>query len=163
MPIAPRTLSAVSPESGPAGPAGRTLSAVALTLIDVLDQVFSAALLASPDQDVINVGGLRAGFARAGVRTLEFHNVQYVPGVKINGRLHMTRQPHGVLRVSGRSAARGRLVFRRNGAVTGRLGGRRVRVTRAARAAHARDPLALLARRVQHTRQALAASAAPSH
>jgi hypothetical protein len=97
------------------------------------------------------------------VRTLEFHNVQYVPGVKINGTLHMTRQPHGVLRVSGRSAARGRLVFRRNGTVTGRLGGRRVRVARAARAASSRDPLALIPQRVQHTLHALSASAAPSH
>jgi pimeloyl-ACP methyl ester carboxylesterase len=163
VPIAPRSLSAVSPESGLRGRPGRTLSAVALTLVDVLDQVFSAALLASPDQDVINVGGLRAGFARAGVRTLAFHNVQYVPGVSVSGTLHMTRQPHGVLRVSGRSAARGRLVFRRNGTVTGRLGGRRVRVSRAARAASSGDPLTLIARRVQHAREALAASPAPSH
>jgi hypothetical protein len=38
-----------------------------------------------------------------------------------------------VLHVSGRAAARGRLVFRRDGSVTGRLGGRRVRVSAAGR------------------------------
>jgi hypothetical protein len=54
-------------------------------------------------------------------------------------------------------------VFRRNGTVTGRLGGRRVRVARAARAASSRDPLALIPQRVQHTLHALSASAAPSH
>jgi hypothetical protein len=153
----------VAAESGLRGRPGRTLSAVALTLIDVLDQVFSAALLASPDQDVINVGGLRAGFARAGVRTLEFHNVQYVPGVRVNGTLHMTRRPHGVLRVSGRSAARGRLVFRRSGAVTGRLGGRRVHVSSAAAAAGSSDPLVQAAGRMQRVRQALRSPPRPSH
>ena len=67
--------------AGSAGRAGRTVSAVALTLIDSLDQVFSAALLSSADQDVLHVGGLRAGYARAGLRTLELHGISYVPGV----------------------------------------------------------------------------------
>ena len=63
------------------------MSAVALTLIDALDQIFSAALIASPDQDVVHVGGLRAGYARAGLRTLELHGVEFVPGVRVSGRL----------------------------------------------------------------------------
>ena len=135
VPMAPRSVSELEPQPGVRGRAGRTVSAVALTLIDSLDQVFSAALLSSADQDVLHVGGLRAGYARAGLRTLELHGLSYVPGVRVNGTLQMTGEPHGVLRVNGRSAARGRLVFRRDGSVTGRLGGRRVRVSQAVAAA----------------------------
>ena len=69
VPIAPRSLSEVPPQSGIRGRPGRTVSAVALTLVDALDQIFSAALIASADQDVLHVGGLRAGYARAGLRT----------------------------------------------------------------------------------------------
>ena len=76
---------------GLGGRPGRTLSAVALTLVDALDQVFSAALLASADQNVLHVGGLRAGYARAGKRTLELHDVEYVPGVRICGTLRIGR------------------------------------------------------------------------
>ena len=135
VPLAPRSLAALDPQPGVSGRAGRTVSAVALTLIDSLDQVFSAALMASPDQDVLHVGGLRAGYARAGLRTLELHGLEYVPGVRVTGTLRMTREPHGVLRVTGRSAARGQLRFRKDGSVRGRLGGRRVRIGSGAAAA----------------------------
>ncbi len=133
-PIAPRSVSELAPQPGVRGRAGRTVSAVVLTLVDSLDQVFSAALNASPDQDVLHVGGLRAGYARAGLRTLELHGMSYVPRVRVRGTLRMTREPHGVMHVTGRSVARGRLVFRRDGSVTGRLGGKRVRIARAAAA-----------------------------
>jgi hypothetical protein len=107
------------------------VGAVALTLIDALDHIFSAAMLISADQDVVHVGGLRSGYARAGLRTLELHGIEYVPGVRLTGKLRIGREPHGVLRVTGRSAARGRLVFRKDGTVTGKLAGRRVRISRA--------------------------------
>ena len=134
LPTAPRSLSAVSPQSGVPGRPGRTVSAVALTLIDALDQIFSAALIASPDQDVVHVGGLRAGYARAGLRSLELHGMEFVPGVRISGTLLMTRNPRGVLRVTGRSAARGKLELLKDGSVRGRLGGKRVRFSRVAAA-----------------------------
>ena len=79
------------------------------------------------------MGGLRAGYVRAGEETLDLHGVVYVPGVRVRGRIVFSNRPHGVLHVSGRAAARGRLVFRRDGSVTGRLGGRRVRVSAAGR------------------------------
>jgi len=129
VPIAPRSLSELAPQVGVRGRAGRTVSAVGLTLVDALDHIFSAAMLASADQDVLHVGGLRAGYARAGLRTLELHGMEYVPGVRVTGTLRVAREPHGVLRVTGRSAARGRLVLRRDGSVIGRLGGRRVRIS----------------------------------
>jgi hypothetical protein len=131
LPKAPRSLSELAPQAGVSGRPGRTVSAVGLTLIDMLDQIFSAALLVSPDQDVLHVGGLRAGYGRAGLRDLQLHGVEYVPGVRVAGTLHMTGRTRGVLRVTGRSAARGRLVFRRDGSVRGRLGGKRVHVARA--------------------------------
>ncbi len=132
--VAPRALSEVPPQSGIRGRPGRTVFAVALTLVDALDQIFSAALITSPDQDVVHVGGLRDGYARAGLRSLELHGVEFVPGVRVSGTLDMTRGVRGVLRVTGRSAARGRLVFRPDGSVRGRLGGKRVRVARVAAA-----------------------------
>jgi hypothetical protein len=134
VPPAPRSLSKVPPQFGIKGRPGRTLSAVALTLVDALDQIFSAALITSPDQDVLHVGGLRAGYARAGLRSLELHGMEFVPGVRVSGRLLITRGARGVLRVTGRSAARGTLVLRKDGSVRGRLGGKRVRVTRVAAA-----------------------------
>ncbi len=129
VPMAPGSLSAVPPQSGLRGRPGRTVAAVSLTLIDALDQVFSAALIASADQDVLHVGGLRAGYARAGLRSLELHGMEFVRGVRISGRLLLSRGARGVLRVTGRAAARGRLVFRSDGSVSGRLGGKRVRVS----------------------------------
>jgi hypothetical protein len=136
VPIAPRRLSELAPQIGVRGRPGRTITAVGLTLIDALEHVFSAAMLASPDQDVLHVGGLRAGYARAGLRTLEFHRMEYVPGVRVSGTLRVaSREPHGVLRVTGRAAAGGRLVLRRDGSVRGRLGGRRVRFSNSAAAA----------------------------
>ena len=128
VPIAPRKLSELAPQVGVRGRPGRTVSAVGLTLIDALDHIFSAAVLASPDQDVLHVGGLRAGYARAGLRTLELHGMEYVPGVRVSGTLRIAREPHGVLRVTGGAASRGRLVLRRDGSVVGRLGGKRVRI-----------------------------------
>ena len=115
------------------GRRGRTVTAVGLTLADALDQLLSASLLARFEQSVLRVGGLRAGYVRAGEETLDLHGVVYVPGVRLRGRIVFSNRPHGVLRVSGRAAARGRLVFRRDGSVTGRLGGRRVRVSAAGR------------------------------
>ena len=153
-PAPPRRLSEVEPVALGGRP-GRTLSAVALTLVDSLDQVFSAALLASADQNVLHVGGLRAGYARAGRRTLELHGIQYVPGVRVSGTLRIGRDVTGVLRVSGRAASRGRLVFRRNGSVGGRLGGRRVRVPGAVTLAGGNRPLGAAAASLARLRQML--------
>ena len=92
----------------------------------------SASLFAGFEQNVLRVGGLRAGYVRAGEETLEMHGVVYVPGVRVRGQITFSDEPHGALRITGHAAARGRLVFRRDGSVTGKLGGRRVRVTAAA-------------------------------
>jgi hypothetical protein len=131
LPPFPRSLAEVPAEPQIGGKRGRTVTAVGLTLADALDQLLSASLLAGFEQSVIQVGGLRAGYVRAGEENLDLHGVTYVPGVRLRGRITFSTRPHGVLQVSGGAAARGRLVFRRDWSVTGRLGGRRVRVSAA--------------------------------
>jgi pimeloyl-ACP methyl ester carboxylesterase len=131
LPPAPRSLAQVPAEPRVGGRRGRTITAVGLTLADALDQLLSAALTVGFEQSVLQVGGLRAGYVRAGERDLQMHGVVYVPGVRVRGRIVLSDRPHGSLRISGSAAAHGRLVFRRDGSVTGRLGGRRVRVTTA--------------------------------
>ncbi len=131
LPPFPRSLAKVPAEPQIGGKRGRTVTAVGLTLADALDQLLSASLLAGFEQSVIQVGGLRAGYVRAGEENLDLHGVTYVPGVRLRGRITFSNRPHGVLHVSGGAAARGRLVFRRDGSVTGRLGGRSVRVSAA--------------------------------
>ena len=70
-----------------------------------------AALIASPDQDVVHVGGLRAGYARAGLRTPRAarHGVRArrARGISAARRAAVTRGPRGVLRVTGRCRSRG--------------------------------------------------------
>ena len=46
--------------------ASGTVTAVGLTLADALDQLLSASLLAGFEQSVMQVGGLRPGYVRAG-------------------------------------------------------------------------------------------------
>ena len=133
IPPFPRSLAQVKPEPQVGGRRGRTITAVGLTLADALDQLLSASLLAGFEQDVIRVGGLRAGYVRAGQEALELHGAVYVPGVRLRGRIVLDSRPHGAVRVTGKAAARGRIAFRRDGSVTGKLGGRRIRVRAAGR------------------------------
>jgi pimeloyl-ACP methyl ester carboxylesterase len=142
LPRIPRSLTQVDPEPHVGGRPGRTITAVGLTLADALDQLLGASLLAGFEQDVLRVAGLRAGYVRAGAERVELHGVVYVPGVRVRGQITFSDRPHGVFRITGRSAARGTLVFRRDGSVTGRLGGRRVRVASAGRAARHTTQLA---------------------
>jgi pimeloyl-ACP methyl ester carboxylesterase len=131
LPPFPRSLAEVDAEPQVGGRRGRTITAVGLTLADALDQLLSASMFAGFEQDVLRAGGLRAGYVRASEERLGLHGLTYVPGVRVRGRITFGNRPHGAVRVSGRAAARGRLVFRRDGSVTGKLGGRRVRVSAA--------------------------------
>jgi pimeloyl-ACP methyl ester carboxylesterase len=104
-----------------AGKRGRTVSAVALTLWDVLEQS-SDSLLFDP-LGLIRGGGLRGGRYFETRTAIQLAGVTFVPGVHVSGLL----REGGVanVRVSGRSAADGRLRFG-HGRVTGMLDGRRV-------------------------------------
>jgi hypothetical protein len=130
-PIAPRSLARLTPVSGHRGVVGRTLTAVYATVSDV-DEALNVARFSSADS--ARVGGLRAGYARDRYRRIGLHGYSYVPGVRLSGRLDGARNQHGTLRISGSAGANGRLVLHRDGSLSGRLRGHRVRVSEAAAA-----------------------------
>ncbi|MCW3014597.1 MAG: alpha/beta hydrolase [Solirubrobacterales bacterium] len=138
-PRPPASLVKVKLVSGFSPKVGRTLNAVSSTLDDARRQVIGAAvgtgLLPSA------IGGLRNGSVKiAGFSRLTLRNYEYVPGVRVNGVYVLNGTTH--VRVSGSAAAKGSLTFAKTGAITGRLGGRRVAVSsgRLLRGAAARPP-----------------------
>ena len=104
-----------------AGKRGRTVSAVALTLYDVLEQSADSLLL--DPLGLIRGGGLRGGRYYEGRNWIQLAGVTYVPGVHVSGRLYSGGRAE--VRVGGRAAADGLLTVR-GGRVSGRLDGRRV-------------------------------------
>jgi pimeloyl-ACP methyl ester carboxylesterase len=128
--VPPRSIAEVPRAFRVPGPAGRTLSAVELTLDDALTQ--RLFLAAGGLGQARRLGGLRAGRILANGRLDRY---SYVPGFEIStARGEPGGGPPGLrrierVRVRGRSAARGFLRFdsKRN-RVTGRLGRRKIRV-----------------------------------
>jgi pimeloyl-ACP methyl ester carboxylesterase len=127
-PPPPTALRHVRPVPSVRGMRGRALAAVALTLVDVAEDVLSELILDLGDPDLARGGGLRAGRYRLdGDGTLHLDGVAFVPGVRLSGRLEnfgLLRQ-RGRLRVGGPATPDGVLSVRRRRA-TGRLGGVRV-------------------------------------
>jgi pimeloyl-ACP methyl ester carboxylesterase len=116
--LPPRTLRRVAPLRRLRGRVGRTAAAIGVTVDDL-------AFSLSPAFLAYSGGGLRGGsFAvRRGqviMRRFEAVRGMWISGVARRGVLH--------LRVGGRAAAHGRVTMRSGGRVSGRLGGRRVRV-----------------------------------
>jgi hypothetical protein len=103
------------------GNRGRTVSAAALTVFDVLEQ--SADSLLSNPLGLIRGGGLRGGRYFETRSTIALRNVVYIPGVRITG--DVTEGGGASLTIAGGKASRGHLRFKR-GRVTGVLGGRPV-------------------------------------
>lgn len=103
------------------GKRGRTVTAAATTIFDVLEQ--SADSLLTNPLGLIRGGGLRGGRFYETRTTIRLENVVYVPGVRLTGDVG----ENGVadLVIGGGNAARGHLRFR-GGRVTGVLDGRRV-------------------------------------
>jgi pimeloyl-ACP methyl ester carboxylesterase len=121
-PIAPASLDRLFPLRVPGRP-GRTLAAVKRTLEDAGVQFDSNFF--SP----LGVGGALPGL-RGGRFSLKsfgfaFQALEYVPGVKLSGRLRGQFFTSGQLRIFGRAASSGRLRAR-HGVLSGRLGGRPV-------------------------------------
>jgi pimeloyl-ACP methyl ester carboxylesterase len=114
------------------GTAGRTLTAVLRTRDDAL----AAALGAQIEGRTTRVGGVRGGVIALRGDDVVLRDVQWMRGVRVTGTFAGDR-PTARVRVRG-SGARGSLTFHRDGRVTGRLGGRRVRIRPVARSAAAR-------------------------
>jgi pimeloyl-ACP methyl ester carboxylesterase len=104
------------------GNRGRTVSAAALTVFDVLEQ--SADSLLSNPLGLIRGGGLRGGQYYETTISIELDDVVFIPGVHVTGEI--TESGAANLRISGRSASKGRIRIAR-GLVTGVLGGRSIR------------------------------------
>jgi pimeloyl-ACP methyl ester carboxylesterase len=114
---------------GAKGLRGRALGALALTLKDVSDDSLTSFILDFAATDLASGGGLRGGHYRVGGSgTAVLTRVEYVPGVRVSGRVARfgEQKQHGLLHVGGRAVPDG--VLRLRGTfVRGRLGGRRVR------------------------------------
>ena len=143
---APRSLAAVPPAPGSRGRRGRAVTALAQTLRDVAEDSLTSAIIDFDDPDLSRGGGLRGGRYRlAGNGTLILTKVQYVPGMKVSGRIARfgERAQHGRLRVAGLATPDG-LLRVRGARLRGRLGGRRVTARLRAGAAAARAAAARL-------------------
>jgi pimeloyl-ACP methyl ester carboxylesterase len=115
--------------------ARKTVAAATATVGDVVRQFVGDAIAAGSDiPRGARVAGLRSGGAVALHNGFRLRRVVYVPGVVVSGRAPFGRGT-ARLTIGGRAAAHGRIVVHANGSVTGRLGGRRVRVPSARAAA----------------------------
>ncbi len=130
-PLPPRTLRQVRPLSGSRGKRGRTLAAAIAT---VEDARWVTRVKRASGFSKFTTGGLRGGRLNGdGKRKrarLALKRLTYVRGVRLGGKLKLSLEDGSVagrVRVRGKKAARGRLKFRPNGNVVGRLGGKRVR------------------------------------
>lgn len=123
-PKAPRTFAALRPFGSVPGVRGRTLQALRLTVNDGIQQLLGAALTSGGEP--VGVGGLRGGAVRAAGSTYRFASYEYVPGVLVSGTYN--RRGTSTFTIRGRGTAAGRVSVARSGAVSGRLGGRKVTV-----------------------------------
>ena len=116
--LPPRTLRRVAPLGRLRGRVGRTAAAVGVTVDDL-------AFSLSPAFLAYSGGGLRGGSFAVRRGSVVARRFSAVRGMWISGTAR-----RGVLRmrVGGRAAARGRVTLRSGGRLSGRLGGRRVRV-----------------------------------
>ena len=117
-PPIPARLAAIDPAPGTSGRVGRTLAAVVLTLRDTFREDANLGGHAG--------GGLRGGRFFTMSNVLRLDGVTVVPGVQVSGTAGRLGLRVGEITVGGPAAASGMLELRREGTVTGRLGGRRV-------------------------------------
>jgi pimeloyl-ACP methyl ester carboxylesterase len=132
-PIAPTRLSRLPGRTK----ASKTVAAVAASVRDIRVQFLGdeiAAGRAAPPGS--KVAGLRSGRATTTGSRYALRRVEYVPGVTVTGTVPV-EGGSAKLRVGGKAAAHGTLTFHADGLVTGRLGGRRISMRPAARAAQA--------------------------
>jgi pimeloyl-ACP methyl ester carboxylesterase len=103
----------------------RTVIAAGATVTDAARQIIGDALALSALPK--HVGGLRAGNATVnGDGSFKLNHYQYVPGVVVSGKVDANRNAKVTIRGGG--ALGGSLSLRANGAVDGRLGGRRITI-----------------------------------
>lgn len=130
-PITPAHLEAVSPAPGVPGRAGRTVTAVLDTILDLNRQVIGATLQANQSlPSGSSFGGLRGGYARLRRGSVLLHRLSFVPGVELSGIFPVKegRLRAATVQVSGSAAAPGTIRVGASKRVSGDLGGRRFSV-----------------------------------
>lgn len=123
-PVAPARFADVVATPGLAAGVGRTVTAVRLTLDDVVPRLAWGTLA----KGAVRAGGLRGGTASSPLigAGLTLKGFSYVPGVTLTGKVGAPG--HFDFSVGGRSARHGRLTLHTaTGVVSGRLGGHPVR------------------------------------
>jgi pimeloyl-ACP methyl ester carboxylesterase len=121
----PHSLGEVAAPSRLKGKPGRTLNALAASIVDGRRQIIAEAIELSALPAA--VGGLRSGSVKvASSKKLVFRNYEFVPGVRISGDY----KPSGTskFRVTGRKAATGTVTISKAGRATGRLGGKKFKL-----------------------------------
>jgi len=113
-PYAPATIGALRP-TRLSGLPGRTLSALTVTFTGI------AFDTAAHGRETFRLPGLRAGYVRATRTALTLHDVEWIRGVRVSGRLDA--RGRGTVTVSGPNAAPGTVTYGLRGA-SGTLGGR---------------------------------------
>jgi pimeloyl-ACP methyl ester carboxylesterase len=133
-PITPTKLADVQPIPGLAGNAGRTVTAVLDTLVDLVRQVIGATLQAEQSlPSGSSFGGLHGGYARLSRAAVALTDFTLVPGVQLSGTLPASggRIRAIAVRVSGSAAAHGTVLLASGSRATGTLDGRRFAVSTA--------------------------------
>jgi pimeloyl-ACP methyl ester carboxylesterase len=129
-PVPPRSLSDLATPRRLPGLPGRTVRAAELSFFDSI--VVTLGSTFEDSKRVVRIGGLRGGrlIARSRPKVkLRLDRYSYVPGVWVSASLGNLTKSRLHLRVGGSRAASGHVVFRLGrDLITGRLGGRRVRL-----------------------------------
>jgi pimeloyl-ACP methyl ester carboxylesterase len=131
FPRAPRSLTALPPAAGVPGPRGRALAAVLATALDARAAALQVLFAGFPGDP--RGGGLRGGHFRAVLRDggldARLYRYGYVPGLRVSGAIRFTQgSVSGRVAVTGPGrAGDGRVTLRRDGSLSGVLGGRAVR------------------------------------
>lgn len=135
---APRSLSSLPTTGRLTGRVGRTMTAILRTQQDVLVQGLGESLQGARSK----FGGLRGGTVTSTRTALTLNNVVVIPGVRVSGRIPSEGNATFRVRRSG-GAASGSVSISAQGIITGRLGGRAVRLVPRASAASAQKPKAV--------------------
>jgi hypothetical protein len=130
-PVPPRSLADLATPRRLPGRAGRSVRGAELTFRDAVIQILNNSLSEEPAR-VARIGGLRDGRLVARYRPkieLRLDRYSYIPGLSVSGRLGDLSRNRLRLRIGGRAAARGEIAldFRKD-RITGRLGGKRIRL-----------------------------------
>jgi pimeloyl-ACP methyl ester carboxylesterase len=131
-PVTPTKLVYVQPVPGLHGTAGRTLTAVLDTIVDLERQVIGATLQVEQELPAgSSFGGLHGGYARLSASAVSLHDLTFVPGVALSGILPANGgKLHSItVHVGGGAAAHGTVTIASGGRALGSLGGRRFDVS----------------------------------